>query len=89
MFIVNMFLSIYLLGCGHCKKMKPEYQEAAATLKEDEVRTPKNFPKELHSFRITFDCYASFAVISLLSMQYYPMIVALEIKKKTDVNLIY
>lgn len=27
-----------LLGCGHCKKMKPEYEAAAAKMKEQDVR---------------------------------------------------
>lgn len=30
----NVFL---LLGCGHCKKMKPEFVTAAASLKEQNV----------------------------------------------------
>lgn len=28
----------YFLGCGHCKKMKPEYEAAAAKMKEQDVR---------------------------------------------------
>ena len=31
-------------GCGHCKKMKPDYTDAAATLKEDEVRRLRYIP---------------------------------------------
>ena len=33
------FLEIELLsGCGHCKKMKPEYEEAADLLEDNDVR---------------------------------------------------
>ena len=27
----------FISGCGHCKKMKPEWQDAAQTLKSDNV----------------------------------------------------
>lgn len=27
-----------IIGCGHCKTMKPEYAKAAATMKEKNVR---------------------------------------------------
>lgn len=27
-----------IIGCGHCKTMKPEYEKAAAALKEKNVR---------------------------------------------------
>jgi len=26
-----------MLGCGHCKAMKPEYTDAAKTMKDEEV----------------------------------------------------
>ena len=29
--------SFNILGCGHCKAMKPEYTDAAKTMKEEEV----------------------------------------------------
>ncbi len=40
-----------MLGCGHCKKMKPEYTEAAAVLKEEEVRSiiPRNISECIHA----------------------------------------
>lgn len=30
-------LILGLSGCGHCKAMKPEYTDAAKTMKEEEV----------------------------------------------------
>ena len=30
--------NISFLGCGHCKKMKPEYIEAAKRMKDENVR---------------------------------------------------
>lgn len=30
--VLGLITEINLLGCGHCKKMKPEYDEAAETL---------------------------------------------------------
>ena len=32
-------LILGLSGCGHCKAMKPEYTDAAKTMKEEEVHS--------------------------------------------------
>lgn len=35
--VINVTDVLLIVGCGHCKQMKPEYTEAAKTLKDENV----------------------------------------------------
>ena len=38
-------LLYFFKGCGHCKAMKPEYVDAAQTMKDEEVSRPSVLPQ--------------------------------------------
>lgn len=35
--LANVYYAVFILGCGHCKAMKPAFAEAAAKLHDQKV----------------------------------------------------
>lgn len=62
---------IYIEGCGHCKKMKPEYEQAAERLKAEQVcRFILILTWQINHQTISCDCTAiSFIYVTVTCSQ--------------------